>query len=339
MTDRPIRPLFPKGFRREIQIVLTTLSSDRENPSDIFGTIGASTALGISAIPFEGPVSSVRVARIDGQLKAMPTYEELEVSDLDLIVAGTEDSIVMIEAGANQVPEAEIIAAIEYARGPIAQLNALQREVVDAIGLEKTAFREARDRRVAPRPCARRPTGVATRRCSTPSRATASAASTRSASPSGNASAARATIRSTGAPSATSPRTSSRSSSATASSARACVPTTAPSRTSARSSAASACSRARTAPGSSAAAGRRCSRSPRSARSPTASGSTRSRRRSSSATCTTTTSRRTRWARRAPCAAPAAARSATACSPSARCCPCSRTPRSSRTRSASSPTH
>ena len=140
MTDRPIRPLFPKGFRREIQIVLTTLSSDRENPSDIFGTIGASTALGISAIPFEGPVSSVRVARIDGELKAMPTYEELEVSDLDLIVAGTEDSIVMIEAGANQVPEAEIIAAIEYARGPIAQLNALQREVMDAIGLEKTVF-------------------------------------------------------------------------------------------------------------------------------------------------------------------------------------------------------
>ena len=140
MTDRPIRPLFPKGYRREIQLVLLTLSSDRENPSDIFGVLGASTTLGMSHVPFEGPVSSVRIGRVDGEYKAFPTYEEIEASDLDLIVAGTEDSIVMIEAGADQVPEAEVIEAVRYAEGIIAQLNALQREVIDAVGDEKTPY-------------------------------------------------------------------------------------------------------------------------------------------------------------------------------------------------------
>ena len=140
MTDRPIRPLFPKGFRREIQVVLTTLSADREHPADVFGTTAASMVLGMSSIPFEGPVSSVRVARVDGSFKALPTYEEIAESDIDLIVAGTEDSIVMIEAGANEVPEAEVIEAIEYAQGAIAQLNALQREIFAELGKEKASF-------------------------------------------------------------------------------------------------------------------------------------------------------------------------------------------------------
>ena len=140
MTDRPIRPLFPKGYRREIQLVLLTLSADRENPADIFGVMGASTTLGMSHVPFEGPVSSVRIGRVDGEYKAFPTYEEIEESDLDLIVAGTEDSIVMIEAGADQVPEAEVIEGVRYAEGIIAQLNALQREVIEAVGDEKTPY-------------------------------------------------------------------------------------------------------------------------------------------------------------------------------------------------------
>ena len=143
MTDRPIRPLFPKGYRREIQLVLLTLSADRENPADIFGVLGASTTLGMSHVPFEGPVSSVRIGRVDGEYKAFPTYEEIEESDLDLIVAGTEDSIVMIEAGADQVPEAEVIEAVRYAEGIIAQLNALQRQVIDAVGDEKTPYEPA----------------------------------------------------------------------------------------------------------------------------------------------------------------------------------------------------
>ena len=79
MTDRPIRPLFPKGYKRETQVVLTLLSSDRQNPADVFGTTGASLVLGISPIPFSGPVSSVRVGRIDGVFKAFPTYEEIEI--------------------------------------------------------------------------------------------------------------------------------------------------------------------------------------------------------------------------------------------------------------------
>jgi len=140
MTDRPIRPLFPKGYRRETQIVLTLLSSDRQNPADVLGTTAASAALGLSYLPFQGPVSSVRIGRVDGRLKAFPTYAELGESDLDLIVAGTEQSVVMIEAGADEAPEADILAAIEYARGVIAQLNDLQRELVSALGQPKMTW-------------------------------------------------------------------------------------------------------------------------------------------------------------------------------------------------------
>ena len=143
MTDRPIRPLFPKGFRREIHVVLTLLSSDRNIPADVFGPTGASTVLGMSHVPFLGPVSSVRIGRVDGRFKAFPTYEELEQSDLDLIVAGTEQSVVMIEAGASEVPEADVIEAIEYASGVIAQLNDLQREIIEALGEPKMEFEAA----------------------------------------------------------------------------------------------------------------------------------------------------------------------------------------------------
>ena len=140
MTDRPIRPLFPKGFKREVQIVCTLLTSDREQPADVLGTIGASTVVNMSELPFEGPVSSVRVARVDGEFKAFPSYAEIEESDIDLIVAGTEESVVMLEAGAKQVPEDEVIEAIEYAQDIIAQVNALQREVIDALGQDKLTF-------------------------------------------------------------------------------------------------------------------------------------------------------------------------------------------------------
>jgi polyribonucleotide nucleotidyltransferase len=140
MTDRPIRPLFPKGYRREVQVVLTLLSSDRENPGDAFGTTAASIVLGMSKIPFNGPVSSVRVARIDGQFKAFPNYEEIEAAELDLTVAATDQSVVMIEAGANGVPEAVVLEGIAYARAVIEQLNGLQREIVEALGEPKLQF-------------------------------------------------------------------------------------------------------------------------------------------------------------------------------------------------------
>ncbi|RLT27385.1 MAG: polyribonucleotide nucleotidyltransferase, partial [Chloroflexi bacterium] len=140
MTDRPIRPLFPKGYRREVQVVLTLLSSDRENAGDVWGTTAASIVLGMSKIPFAGPVSSVRIARIDGQFRAFPTYEEVEQADLDITVAGTDASVVMIEAGASGVPESVILEAIAYAQAIIAQLNTLQKEIVAALGEEKIHF-------------------------------------------------------------------------------------------------------------------------------------------------------------------------------------------------------
>ncbi|MDA0256940.1 MAG: polyribonucleotide nucleotidyltransferase, partial [Chloroflexi bacterium] len=140
MTDRPIRPLFPKGYRREIHVVCTLLSADRENPAEALATTGASTVLSTSNIPFEGPVSSVRIGRVDGELVLFPTYEQLEVSDFDLTVAGTDSSVVMLEAGANEVGESELIEAIDFGMAAVRELNALQAEVVAAIGKTKTPY-------------------------------------------------------------------------------------------------------------------------------------------------------------------------------------------------------
>src|SRR5439155_12060601 len=103
LTDRPIRPLFPKGFRNDVQIVITVLSADQENEPETLAIIGASAALTISDIPFEGPVGAVKVGYIDGELVINPVASKLAESQLELIVAGTRDAIVMVEAGANQV--------------------------------------------------------------------------------------------------------------------------------------------------------------------------------------------------------------------------------------------
>ena len=145
MTDRPIRPLFPKGFKREVQIVGTLLASDRENPADALMTTGASAIINISPLPFEGPVSSVRIARVDGRFKAFPTYTELEESDLELTVAANDDSVVMIEAGAKQIPEDELIEAIEYAESICRELNALQREVMAELAQPKMDWEKPAD--------------------------------------------------------------------------------------------------------------------------------------------------------------------------------------------------
>ena len=140
MTDRPIRPLFPKGYKREVQVVCTVLSSDREHPADSLATTGASTVINMSPLPFEGPVSSVNVGRIDGELIAFPTYAQRAESDLDLTVAATDDSIVMIEAGAKEIPEGELIDALAYAEDICRELNSLQREVIEALGAEKIEY-------------------------------------------------------------------------------------------------------------------------------------------------------------------------------------------------------
>jgi len=133
LTDRPIRPLFPEGYKDDVQIVLTVLSTDQQNDPDIIGTIAASAALTISEIPFNGPVAAVRVGRIDGEFVLNPTVADLEASEIDLIVSGTRDAIMMVEAGAKIVPEAVMAEAIMFghrALGPIVELQEKLRQQV-----------------------------------------------------------------------------------------------------------------------------------------------------------------------------------------------------------------
>src|SRR5450759_2511538 len=112
LTDRPLRPLFPKGMRNDVQCVITTLSVDLENDPDILSIIGASAALSISDIPFGGPVSGTRMGYRDGEYLVNPTYTDLETSQLDIVVAGTKDAIVMVEAGATEVSEEILLEAM-----------------------------------------------------------------------------------------------------------------------------------------------------------------------------------------------------------------------------------
>ena len=116
LTDRTLRPLFPKGFRNEVQIIVTILSADRENPPDLLSIIGASAALSISDIPWSGPVSATRIGYIDGALLVNPTFSQLGESLLDIVVAGSKDAVVMVEAGAKGVPERVALEAIERAQ-------------------------------------------------------------------------------------------------------------------------------------------------------------------------------------------------------------------------------
>src|SRR6516165_10557217 len=122
MIDRPIRPLWPKGFRNEVQVICTVLSTDLVTPHDILCINGASAALMISPLPFLGPIGAVRVGRLDGELVVNPSLEELEESTLDLIVVGTSEALTMVEAGADQVPEDTILEALELAHGEIRKI-------------------------------------------------------------------------------------------------------------------------------------------------------------------------------------------------------------------------
>ena len=129
IIDRPIRPLFPKGFRAEVQVVASVLSMDPSFRPDMIGMTAASAALSISGAPFDGPVAGVRVGRINGEFKAFLTAEEREQSDLDLVVAGIESGVVMVEAGANEVPEDVVIDAIAWAHEAMQPAIALQKEL------------------------------------------------------------------------------------------------------------------------------------------------------------------------------------------------------------------
>jgi polyribonucleotide nucleotidyltransferase len=144
MIDRPLRPLFPKDWRYDTQLVAIPLSIDHVHPYDILAMNGASAALMISDIPLPTPVGAVRIGKVEGNFVVNPKEEELLAdadprSDLDLVVAGTEDAILMVEAGANEVPEAEILDALDIAHEEIKKLCALQRELAQRVGKEKIA--------------------------------------------------------------------------------------------------------------------------------------------------------------------------------------------------------
>jgi polyribonucleotide nucleotidyltransferase len=139
LTDRPLRPLLPKAWRREIQVIITVFSADRENDPDVMAIIGASTALGMSRVPFEGPVGACHVGYIDGQLALNPTLPQMENSKLDLVVASTKKAVVMIEAGVKEVSEEIVMQAIRFAHEANLEIIALQEKMIAALGQTKEA--------------------------------------------------------------------------------------------------------------------------------------------------------------------------------------------------------
>lgn len=140
LIDRPIRPLFPKGYKNEVQGIATILSLDPELKPDSIATAAVSIGLMISGAPFEGPVSGVRVGMIDGNLILYPTNEQIKKSDLDLFVAGTSEAIMMVEAGANEVDENIVIEAINLAHEAIKELNSVQKEFIELAGINKHKY-------------------------------------------------------------------------------------------------------------------------------------------------------------------------------------------------------
>lgn len=137
LIDRPIRPLFPEGFRNEVQVIATVLSVDQDCSPEIAAMLGASAALSISDIPFEGPIAGVIVGRENGKFVINPTVEQMEKSDMHLVVAGTKDAINMVEAGCDEVPEEVVLEGILYGHKIIRQLVEFQEQIVQAVGKEK----------------------------------------------------------------------------------------------------------------------------------------------------------------------------------------------------------
>ncbi len=138
--DRPLRPLFPKGFQNEIQVIATVLSADQDNDPAILGMIGASSALSLSDIPFDGPIAGAKVGRIDGEFVLNPTHEELELSDIDLFVAGSEYAIIMVEGSAKEVKEEEILEAILFGHQSLKPVIDLQKQLKTSLGVTSKEF-------------------------------------------------------------------------------------------------------------------------------------------------------------------------------------------------------
>jgi len=140
MIDRPMRPLFPEGFRNEVQIVNTVLSVEQDNSPEITALLGSSIATCISKIPFDGPIAGVKVGRVDGEFVINPTPEQLEKSDIDLTVAGTKDAINMVESSAKQVSEDDMLEALMFGHEAIKELVAFQEKIIEEIGEEKMEY-------------------------------------------------------------------------------------------------------------------------------------------------------------------------------------------------------
>lgn len=137
LIDRPCRPLFPEGFTTEIQVIATVMSADPDNDPDVLAVTGASAALTLSELPFEGPVAAVRIGRINGKLIINPTIAEQQSCELNFVVAGTKDAIVMVEGGAKEVPEEEVVEALFYAHKEMQPLIRMQEELASKAGKEK----------------------------------------------------------------------------------------------------------------------------------------------------------------------------------------------------------
>ncbi|MBI1247428.1 polyribonucleotide nucleotidyltransferase [bacterium] len=145
LMDRPIRPMFPKGYHDEVQIQATVVASDRMHDGDVLAMNGASAALCISHLPFQGPLASVRMGRVDGELVPFPTFDQLEQSDLDLIISGNKESVLMIEGFAREIPEDEMADAIMKAHDVVKEICDLQIELQEKVGPTKMEFAEPDD--------------------------------------------------------------------------------------------------------------------------------------------------------------------------------------------------
>ena len=138
LIDRSLRPLFPEGYLNEIQVMVMVLSSDQENDADILGIIGASISLCISEISFDRPIAAVGIGRIDGNLVLNPTFAQLEESDINLVVAGTEDSIVMVEGGCSEISEEDLLSVLDFGQKWIRKIIELQKKIIQELGKEKS---------------------------------------------------------------------------------------------------------------------------------------------------------------------------------------------------------
>ncbi|GIT12267.1 MAG: hypothetical protein CM1200mP33_4530 [Chloroflexota bacterium] len=142
LTDRPIRPLFPKSFKNETQVIITVMSSDGENMADTLAGVGASAALMVSDIPFSGPIATVRVGRINDEFVINPTRSQMEDSDMEIIVSGNDQTIVMVEGEAELITEEVFLNAMKFAHEPIKELIDLQNQLAADLGVEKREISE-----------------------------------------------------------------------------------------------------------------------------------------------------------------------------------------------------